>query len=367
MRVILFFSYGVSLKDWKSSGLFEREVKFYKYIQSKKNINVTFVTYGDKSDYKYQEEISNIEIIPIYELYKKHKNKIQRIIYSLVIGFKLRNKLSYRNSNVKTNQLWGSWVAILYSLFTTNNLIIRTGYDLLTFKEQEKNSKIKIFLYWLVTQISLIFGNHYIVTSETDRESLKSRHLFQTNKIKVIPNWIDLKVDEQLKSNSFISVGRFEKQKNFDKLIESFSNSGEEITLIGDGSLKKDLYKLSKKLNSKINFEGILSNEEVIKKLSKHKFYIHTALYEGNPKTILEAMSVGCVVIVPSNPNILEIVQDNFNGIVYDQKKDNLKDIIQNIKNKDVRQISQNAIATVKKNNSLKRIVDLEFLLYIND
>ena len=364
MRVILFFSYGVSLKDWKSSGLFEREVKFYKYIQSKKNINVTFVTYGDKSDYKYQEEISNIEIIPIYELYKKHKNKIQRIIYSLVIGFKLRNKLSYRNSNVKTNQLWGSWVAILYSLFTTNNLIIRTGYDLLTFKEHEKNSKIKIFLYWLVTQISLIFGNHYIVTSETDGESLKSRHLFQTNKIKVIPNWIDLKVDEQLKSNSFISVGRFEKQKNFDKLIESFSNSGEEITLIGDGSLKKDLYKLSKKLNSKINFEGILSNEEVIKKLSKHKFYIHTALYEGNPKTILEAMSVGCVVIVPSNPNILEIVQDNFNGIVYDQKKDNLKDIIQNIKNKDVRQISQNAIATVKKNNSLEKIVDLEFLIY---
>ena len=364
MRVILFFSYGVSLKDWKSSGLFEREVKFYKYIQSKKNINVTFVTYGDKSDYKYQEEISNIEIIPIYELYKKHKNKIQRIIYSLVIGFKLRNKLSYRNSNVKTNQLWGSWVAILYSLFTTNNLIIRTGYDLLTFKEQEKNSKIKIFLYWLVTQISLIFGNHYIVTSETDGESLKSRHLFQTNKIKVIPNWIDLKVNDQLKSNSFISVGRFEKQKNFDKLIESFSNSGEEITLIGDGSLKKDLYKLSKKLNSKINFEGILSNEEVIKKLSKHKFYIHTALYEGNPKTILEAMSVGCVVIVPSNPNILEIVQDNFNGIVYDQKKDNLKDIIQNIKNKDVKQISQNAIATVKKNNSLEKIVDLEFLIY---
>ena len=60
-------------------------------------------------------------------------------------------------------------------------------------------------------------------------------------------------------------------------------------------------------------------------KLSKHKFYIHTALYEGNPKTILEAMSVGCVVIVPNNPNILEIVQDNFNGIIYDQKKDNLK------------------------------------------
>ena len=367
MRVILFFSYGVSLKDWESSGLFEREVKFYKYIQSKKNIDVTFVTYGDKSDLKYQEEIENIEIIPIYELYKKHKNNIQRIIYSLIIGFKLRRRLSYRKSNIKTNQLWGSWVAIIYSLFTNNNLVIRTGYDLLTFKEQEKKSKIKIFLYWLITQISLTFGNHYIVTSETDKESLKRRRLFQTRKIKVIPNWIDFKNNDQLIKNGFISVGRFEKQKNFEMLIESFSNSSEEVTLIGDGSMKRDLYELSKNLNSKINFVGILSNEEVIKRLSKHKFYIHTSLYEGNPKTILEAMSVGCVVVVPNNRNILEIVEDNFNGIVYDQEKDSLKDIIQNIENRDIELISNNAIATIKKNNSLEKIADLEFTLYIND
>ena len=131
--------------------------------------------------------------------------------------------------------------------------------------------------------------------------------------------------------------------------------------------MKRDLYELSKNLNSKINFVGILSNEEVIKRLSKHKFYIHTSLYEGNPKTILEAMSVGCVVVVPNNRNILEIVENNFNGIVYDQEKDSLKDIIQNIKNRDVELISQNAIATIKKNNSLEKIADLEFTLYIND
>ena len=101
-------------------------------------------------------------------------------------------------------------------------MVIRTGYDLLTFKEQEKKSKIKIFLYWLITQISLTFGNHYIVTSETDKESLKRRRLFQTRKIKVIPNWIDFKNNDQLIKNGFISVGRFEKQKNFDKLIKNW-------------------------------------------------------------------------------------------------------------------------------------------------
>ena len=86
----------------------------------------------------------------------------------------------------------------------------------------------------------------------------------------------------------------------------------------------------------------------------------------SNPKTILEAMSVGCVVVVPNNKNILEIVEDNFNGIVY-IRKDSLKDIIRNIENRDVELISQNAIATIKKNNSLEKIVDLEFTLYTND
>ena len=52
--------------------------------------------------------------------------------------------------------------------------------------------------------------------------------------------------------------------------------------------------------------------------------------------------------------------------VLFMTKKDNLKNTIQNIKNKDVEQISQNAIATVK-NNSLEKIVDLEFSLYIND
>ena len=78
-------------------------------------------------------------------------------------------------------------------------------------------------------------------------------------------------------------------------------------------------------------------------------------------------MSVGCVVVVPNNRNILEIVENNFNGIVYDQEKDSLKDIIQNIENRDVELISQNAIATIKKIIHLKRsqIWNLHFISMI--
>ena len=35
MNVILFFTYGVSLKDWDNSGLISREIKLYKELSEK--------------------------------------------------------------------------------------------------------------------------------------------------------------------------------------------------------------------------------------------------------------------------------------------------------------------------------------------
>ena len=43
MKIILFFTYGISLLDWKNTGLLNREVKFYEELNKKYNISVTFV------------------------------------------------------------------------------------------------------------------------------------------------------------------------------------------------------------------------------------------------------------------------------------------------------------------------------------
>ena len=50
MRVIIFFTYGNSLKSWKESGLLNREIKLYKFLAKNYDIHFTFVTYGDKED-----------------------------------------------------------------------------------------------------------------------------------------------------------------------------------------------------------------------------------------------------------------------------------------------------------------------------
>tara|TARA_A100001015_G_scaffold312886_1_gene418934 strand:- start:63 stop:1175 length:1113 start_codon:yes stop_codon:yes gene_type:complete len=365
MRLILFFSYGVSLNDWKKSGLFEREIKFYKYLKNTKNIDISFVTYGDNGDMRYENELEGIHIIPIYSEFKKHKNKVFRILCSLIYGYRLRKKFRKQKYIIKTNQLWGAWVAIVFKIFSKNTLIVRTGYDLVSFKLRENKSSFKILLYLLLTQIALIFSKKYTVTSNEDKAFLYSKKFIHKNKITVIPNWIDTKeIDLPERKKGYISIGRFEKQKNFKMLIETFAEINKEITLIGEGSLKKDLEKLSDSLDANINFLGILNNDDVLNLLSEHKYYIHTSYYEGNPKTILEAMSVGCIVIVPNNPNIEEIVENNINGLVYDLKKDDLIAVIQSAEKKDLEVVSKNAISYINQNNSLEKILKLEYNIY---
>ena len=66
MRVILFFTYGISLLEWKKSGLLDREIKLYEKLNKDYGLNFTFVTYGDKSDFaiivSFVAAITNLKV-----------------------------------------------------------------------------------------------------------------------------------------------------------------------------------------------------------------------------------------------------------------------------------------------------------------
>ena len=66
MRIILIFTYGISLKNWHETGIYEREMLFYQKLEEKYNISITFITYGDKSDEDYFQGFSNSRVLPVY-------------------------------------------------------------------------------------------------------------------------------------------------------------------------------------------------------------------------------------------------------------------------------------------------------------
>lgn len=368
MNIVLFFTYDISLKNWKESGLFEREVKLYKKIASETKAKIYFITYGDISDLEYASEIPEIEIIPIYKYINKNKSSFLRILNSIFFSFKLKKIISNNSSIIKTNQLWGAWVAIIYKLITKKNkLIIRTGYDLLSFKQFQNKNIFKLFLYYLLTFLALILCDCYMVTSQRDEIKLKKFFLVKKKKIQLFPNWVEVNNFTHNRGKvSFISVGRLEDQKNYEFLIKEFSNLRKEVDIIGDGSQKNYLTNLALEYNSKINFLGKYSNNEVLKKIETYDFFILTSKYEGNPKTLLEAMSRGTIVIAPNIPNINEIIKHNENGILFDLKEDCLRKLINNLDVFDLSIIRNNALEYIKTNHEINYLTEKEIKIYKN-
>jgi len=366
MKVIVFFTYGISLKDWENSGLIDREVRFYNNLINQYGIDITFVTYGDSSDHNYTDLIPNIKVVPVYEFTNKHKNSFSRLLNSFFLRKVIINNCNISNAIFKTNQLWGSWLPLLLKVKYKNPFMVRTGYDLLTFKKKENKNYIKIFIYEMLTKISLKYSDIYLVTSEKDQNFLQVTFPKHAKKIKISRNWIDtekFKSTDFKNKNGIISVGRLERQKNYSYLINSFSNSNYVIDIVGDGSLRHKLQSEISQKNSKINLIGQINNNDLLKMLDTYKYFISSTLYEGNPKAMLEAMSSGCVVVAPNVEGVNEIINGE-NGLLYDFEKDNLQNIIEDLENRNLESISKNAITFINDNYSLENALEREVGFY---
>ena len=367
MKVAVFFTWDYSLKTWNESGTINRELKFFKKMQNEKNIAFSFFTYGTGSDFKLGSKHNLSEIHPIYDTSVYLKNKLLRITSSVFLPFKLRKKLDNVDI-VFQNQLLGSWIPILIKHIYKKPLIIRTGYDMLEFAKKDKKSSFIIFLYKILTSFAVKNCDYLTVTSEADLKRFKIKYPKYEKKFLLRPNWIE--VDElnaltNRHTNKLLTVGRLVTQKNFSYLISEFKNTESylEIDIVGDGPDREKLIEEAKKQKVKLNLLGSLQNEELLKLYKEYKFFISTSLFEGNPKSLLEAMGSGCIVIASEINNHVEIISDLKNGFLFEIKKNNLLKKFELIYQNDelINTISKNAHLSVGDTNSLDKSINLFF------
>ncbi len=365
MKVAVFFTWDYSLTTWHESGIITRELKFFKNIAKNKDASFSFFTYGDSSDIKLASEHNLSEVNPIYITSKYSKNKLFRILLSFLIPFKIRNEI--KNADIVfQNQLLGCWIPILIKKIYKKPLIIRTGYDMSDFAKKEKKSLLIIFLYKILTNFAVKNCDFFTVTSKSDLNRFKINYPKYEQKFLFRPNWVEL---EQLNkvasrhSNKVLAVGRLVYQKNFSFLISEFKNSKNnlEIDIVGNGPDKEKLLAQAKEHNVSINFIGNLNNNELLKLYQNYKFFISTSLFEGNPKSLLEAMGSGCVVFASNIDNHSEIITDNVNGFLYEIKDNHLLRKFELIsKNEEiVSRISTDAYKFISEVFSLDKSVDL--------
>jgi len=367
MRILYFFTFDYSLNTLKDSGSLDREIQYFEYMYKKYNHKFLLVTYGDNSDFEVIKESEAIKLLPIYSVFKKYNSKLLRYASSFLYASRLR-KLVESPDLIKQNQLMGCWVPIIYKYFSKKKLFIRTGYDMYTFSKKDKKPVLTRFLYFLLTKFALANADLYSVSSIDDQNFLSS---FKTSrKIELLPNWVENLNKNNFKdryNNKVLAVGRLESQKNYPLLIKSFKNSDLEIDIYGDGSLKKELTELSINYNVKTNFLGKLAYNDLKKEFQKYKIFISTSLFEGNPKSTMEAMSAGCIPIVLNIPNNKELITNKFNGYLFEHN-DNLERLVKialaNI-DKSI-EVSSNSFKSVHEKFGIEQICEKEVELINN-
>ena len=316
MKIAVFFTFNYSVKLLMESGLFNREMKIYEEL-TKLGYQFTFFTY-DKNDIDIDFS-NNFKFVSIYEHIKFSKNKIFNFIKTFLLPFKISKQLKGFDV-IHQHQLMGSWIVIILKLILKKPLLIRTGYDAYLFSIKNKESKLRIFCYKQLTKISLRLSDLYTVTSQCDFDFLNKN--FHINRLSLVPNFVEKEIrsSEILYENNILMVGRLEGQKNYDLAFEFIENLSDEYTLdvYGSGSLKQDLIEKVKNKNISVNFLGNTEHSELMSIYKKYKYFLSTSYFEGNPKTVLEALNNNCIVFLSNIPNHRELVADNHNGFIFD-------------------------------------------------
>ena len=175
------------------------------------------------------------------------------------------------------------------------------------FNKYFKESYLKSFFLYLYSKkyfkIMKDFPISIIALNQFHKNKLIDFGINQ-NKIEMIFNPINFQNynSTKLKENIVVYAGRISEEKGVDEILKSWQKSelkNFELIVIGDG---EDREILERQYKSKdIMFLGHLEIEEVLKIISKAKaVVVATKLYEGQPRVLCEASSLGTLSIYPS-------------------------------------------------------------------
>lgn len=190
-----------------------------------------------------------------------------------------------------------------------------------------RGSKLQTLACVISTKLHRLFGIYkkinYICLTEFNKKKLlelnKEKKVIDAEKVFVKPNMVFANpITENPKIEQYyLFVGRVEKIKGMDVLIEAFEELPFVRLLIAGTGTEIDYYKnvVTQKKLSHIEFLGFQQKEDLCKIMKKAKAVIvPSQWYEGFPMTIVEAFSLGVPVIGSDIGNVGSLINHGVNG-----------------------------------------------------
>lgn len=372
MNLILFFTYGISLKTWVETGLIDREKLIYEeHLKNGSLKKVFWFTYSS-DDKRYERELKetgrlhkDIDVIVPPRIFN---NSIGKAAYSFLLPIIYR-RFFKGIAILKTNQINGSWSALIAKWLYRQSLIVRTGYTASLFIKNESASWLKLRIYELIELMAYRYCDVGLVASRHDKEFICQRYHIAQDKIEILNNYVDTDcfypVECEKYKDRIIFVGRLTEQKNLHNLVKAISKASLTLDVYGNGELRKDIESLARSLNANVNFMGIVPNSEMPKVLNKYNYYILPSFYEGMPKSLLEAMACGLVCIGTNVTGINEVIEDMKTGYLsYGIDEISITDAINRAVNNDNNIIKKSAVKKIRESFSLRSIAEKESRIF---
>jgi len=169
-------------------------------------------------------------------------------------------------------------------------------------------------------------------------------------------------------TNKIMMIGKLsESRKNHLRFIEELYSLNAQLIIVGSTphgfSSEPIYYNLLQSQTKKYKNISLIKNasrKEVFELYSKVDIFVMPSSQESLGYSVLEAMSMGCVVVCNKDVGASCYIDDKINGFIFDiNKKGDLENIVRNLIKYNLDEISLNAQNTINLSNSISTVKEI--------
>ncbi len=358
LYLVVTMTRGMSLAAWHTGGHLSREIALYRRLRPHLG-GIAIVSHGDASDLNFADQLTDIDILVPGRASGWTGQLLTKRLIQLAAG---------RQVVLKTNQAPGGELAAEVASALGAPLIARNGYLFAEFIERQRGAEHPEARAARALERHLFeAASRVVVTTAAMQDSVIDSYGVASEKVMIVPNYVDTALFAPGKAEKAVPgrigfVGRLAPQKNLHALFDGLAGFTGEVVLVGAGELAESLRARAKDENLPVRFRPPMPNEQLPSFLHSCSGFVLPSLYEGHPKTLIEAMSTGLPCVATAVPGIAEMVEHEVDALLCQPDGPSLRAALDRLiaEPELTRRLGQAARSSIESRFALNRIVELE-------